>query len=58
MREFRYYRCSGTDPYRFGGECICNNTQVRADVLEAEIWKYVCGISKKGTSNVPSWRTS
>ncbi len=31
MTDFRYYRCSGTDAYRFGGERICSNTQIRAD---------------------------
>ena len=46
MRDFRYSRCSGTDPYRFGGERICSNTQIRADALEPEIWKYVYGIVK------------
>jgi site-specific DNA recombinase len=29
MKDFRYYRCSGTDPYRFGGERICTNSQIR-----------------------------
>jgi site-specific DNA recombinase len=37
MTDFRYYRCSGTDTYRFGGERICSNTQIRAESLEAEI---------------------
>ena len=44
MRDFRYYRCSGTDAYRFGGERICSNTQIRAESLEAEIWEKVCKI--------------
>jgi site-specific DNA recombinase len=44
MRDFRYYRCSGTDAYRFGGERICSNTQIRAESLEAEIWENVCKI--------------
>ena len=44
MRDFPYYRCSWTDPYRFGGERICSNSQVRADSLEAAIWDRVCGI--------------
>ena len=35
MRDFRYYRCSGTDAYRFGGERICSNTKIRAESLEA-----------------------
>jgi site-specific DNA recombinase len=46
MRDFQYYRCSGTDPYRFGGERICSNTQIRADKLEAALWNYVCEIIK------------
>jgi site-specific DNA recombinase len=45
-RDFQYYRCSGTDTYRFGGERICSNTQVRADKIEAELWNYVCEIIK------------
>ena len=44
MRDFRYYRCSGTDAYRFGGERICSNTQIRAESLEAEIWENVCKV--------------
>jgi len=50
LRDFRYYRCSGTDPYRFGGECICSNSQIRADALETEIWKYVWRIVKNPES--------
>jgi site-specific DNA recombinase len=44
LTDFRYYRCSGTDAYRFGGERICSNTQMRAESLEASIWEYVCKI--------------
>ena len=44
MTDFRYYRCSGTDAYRFGGERICSNTQIRADTLENRIWENVCEI--------------
>jgi site-specific DNA recombinase len=46
MKDFRYYRCTGTDSYRFGGERICGNTQIRADRLEAAIWSHVCRILK------------
>ena len=41
LRDFRYYRCSGTDGYRFGGDRICSNTQIGADWLENEIWEHV-----------------
>jgi site-specific DNA recombinase len=44
LTDFRYYRCSGTDAYRFGGERICSNTQIRADTLENRIWENVCKI--------------
>lgn len=44
LRDFSYYRCSGTDGYRFGGERICSNTQARADTLENRIWEKVCNI--------------
>ena len=30
MRDFLYYRCSGSDGYRFGGEPICSNAQIQA----------------------------
>jgi site-specific DNA recombinase len=36
-----YYRCTGSDAYRFGGERICVNRQVRADELEQAVWKSV-----------------
>ena len=44
LRDFRYYRCTGTDGYRFGGERICSNTQIQAESLEKKIWEYVCQI--------------
>src|SRR5205823_2169918 len=36
-----YYRCLGRDGCRYGGQRICSNPQVRADVLETEVWKDV-----------------
>ena len=36
--RYAYYRCIGTDAYRFGGERICHNGQVRTDVLETAVW--------------------
>src|SRR5215510_9226909 len=41
-RAYAYYRCLGTDAYRFGGERICLNTQVRTDVLDLAVWQEVC----------------
>jgi site-specific DNA recombinase len=45
LTDFRYYRCSGTDGYRFGGERICS-TQIGADRLETAIWEYASKIVK------------
>jgi site-specific DNA recombinase len=41
-RTYAYYRCLGTDAYRFGGERVCQNTQVRTDFLEVAVWGEVC----------------
>ena len=44
--DFRYYPCSGTDGYRFSGERICTNAQIRAESLETAIWEYVSRVVK------------
>jgi len=40
-RDYAYYRCLGTDAYRFGGERVCKNRQVRTDLLDAAVWNEV-----------------
>ncbi|HLA83745.1 MAG TPA: recombinase family protein, partial [Thermoguttaceae bacterium] len=40
-RNYAYYRCVGSDAYRFGGERICHNKQVRTDLLEEAVWQDV-----------------
>lgn len=42
--RYGYYRCSGRDGYRFGGERICENRSVRADLLEDAVWQDVCAL--------------
>ncbi len=37
-----YYRCTGTDAYRFGGTRVCDNKQVRTDKLNEAVWNDVC----------------
>ena len=39
--RYAYYRCIGTDPYRFGGERICDNKQVRTAKLDELVWTQV-----------------
>ena len=41
-RAYAYYRCLGTDAYRFGGERVCQHTQVRTDRLDLAVWQDVC----------------
>jgi len=43
-RDYAYYRCIGMDAYRFGGQRICHNKQVRTDLLEAAVWEDVCSL--------------
>jgi len=41
MRDFLYYRCSGSDGYRFGGEPICSNRQIQGNILEMTVWSEI-----------------
>jgi site-specific DNA recombinase len=41
-RAYAYYRCLGTDAYRFGGERVCQNTQMRTDLVDLAVWQEVC----------------
>lgn len=41
-RAYAYYRCVGTDGYRFGGQRVCANTQIRTDLVELAVWQEVC----------------
>lgn len=40
-RNYAYYRCIGTDAYRFGGRRVCDNDQVRTDRLDLAVWQEV-----------------
>jgi len=39
---YPYYRCGGTDGYRFGGTHICSNKPVLMDRVDAAVWADVC----------------
>jgi site-specific DNA recombinase len=43
-RAYAYYRCIGSDAYRFGGQRICYNKQVRTDLLGEAVWQDVCSL--------------
>ena len=44
QRDYAYYRCIGSDAFRYGGERICDNCQVRTNLLEQKVWKEVCDL--------------
>ncbi len=39
---YAYYRCVGTDAYRFGGKRVCQNKQIRTDKLDLAVWEDAC----------------
>jgi site-specific DNA recombinase len=39
---YAYYRCIGTDAYRFGGKRVCEYGPVRTDKLEEAVWVDAC----------------
>ncbi len=42
--QWAYYRCVGTDAYRFGGKRVCENKQVRTDKLDEAVWRDACDL--------------
>jgi site-specific DNA recombinase len=41
VRVYLYYRCTGTDSARFGGNKMCSNKQVGAYPIESVVWEEV-----------------
>ena len=39
--DYGYYRCTGTDAHRYGGEAPCSNRAVRSDKLDQAVWQQV-----------------
>jgi site-specific DNA recombinase len=44
---YRYYRCVGTDAYRFDGQRICDTPGIRTNVLEEAVWQDVCALLRE-----------
>lgn len=38
---YLYYRCTGTDSARFGGNKVCHNKQVGAHAVELVVWEEI-----------------
>jgi site-specific DNA recombinase len=39
-----YYRCLGSDDYRYEGGRVCQNKPVRADYLDQVVWDHITGL--------------
>src|SRR6266702_2575302 len=40
-KKICYYRCLGSDDYRYEGGRVCGNKQVRADYLDTVVWDHI-----------------
>jgi site-specific DNA recombinase len=43
-RKIFYYRCFGSDNYRFENGRVCNNKPIRQDYLDELVWEHVMGL--------------
>ena len=43
-KKIYYYRCLGSDDYRYQGGRVCQNKPVRADYVDAVVWDHVAGL--------------
>jgi site-specific DNA recombinase len=37
-RKLYYYRCSGSDAYRHGGQAVCDQKPIRQELLDQRVW--------------------
>ena len=43
-KKIQYYRCLGSDDYRYEGGRVCANKPVRADYLDQVVWDHITGL--------------
>ena len=43
-KKIYYYRCLGSDDYRYEGGRVCHNQPVRADYLDQVVWDHITGL--------------
>jgi len=43
-KKIYYYRCLGSDDYRYENGRVCANKPVRADYLDQVVWKHITGL--------------
>ena len=53
--RYAYYRCVGSDAYRFAGGRVCSNPQVRVDQLDGYVWQSVCELLQDPKRVLDEW---
>ncbi len=43
-KKIYYYRCLGSDDYRYAGGRVCDNKPVRADYLDLVVWDHITAL--------------
>jgi site-specific DNA recombinase len=43
-KKIYYYRCLGSDDYRYAAGRVCSNKPVRADYLDTIVWDHITGL--------------
>jgi site-specific DNA recombinase len=43
-KKIYYYRCLGSDDYRYAGGRVCDNKPVRADYLDRVVWDHITAL--------------
>ena len=46
-KKIYYYRCLGSDDYRYEGGRVCANKPVRADYLDAVVWDHITAPARR-----------
>jgi site-specific DNA recombinase len=54
-RRHAYYRCVGSDSYRFAGGRVCHNPQVRVDQLDGHVWDSVRALLQDPARLMHEW---
>ena len=48
-RKIYYYRCTGSDAYRHGGQALCDQKPIRQDLLDDLVWREIVRVLEDPT---------
>jgi site-specific DNA recombinase len=55
-RRYSYYRCTGSDAFRFGGASVCTNPGLRAETLDDYVWESVQQVMQDPQRVLEEWK--